>query len=145
MTAFTQILDEIEASTVDEADFTSFSSRLYRAFEVRPPESDGRRAPGQSEARKMYAAAFSPPKPRNLEPNGRPATVAAAPNLATLLDELRDARRSLPKLKALRRDIARRCHPDLRRMDPRATGLLAEMNARIDVAIKECLGSAAAK
>lgn len=59
--------------------------------------------------------------------------------MEALMAELRRAEGSIEALRRLRRRIAWACHPDRARLsgDPRAETLMAELNARIDAAIRE--------
>lgn len=68
-----------------------------------------------------------------------PATMAPEPSLTNLLDQLTNHKRlTRAQLQALRRQLARRLHPDLVSADDRlsATAEMARLNAIIDTALR---------
>lgn len=92
------------------------------------------------ELRRAYRDWLTPSGGRKTEPAAyEPAAIAPEPSLTHLLDQLADHRRlSRAQLQALRRQLARRLHPDLVSADDRlhATTEMARLNAIIDSALR---------
>jgi hypothetical protein len=107
--------------------------RAQTAFAQTPPST---RPPGAASAHRA-ARAYS----QQSATQDAPARGAARPlDMREFLGELRRARGSTTRLKALRRELAWRCHPD-RLHDPddeSVRSLMAEYNARIDAELAQC-------
>lgn len=123
MIAFVEILDEVENQCPEIS--RSFAPLRIDLVEPYAPQLESHRL-GAAHAVSVYRdvqgdRTASPPQPQKNE------------NFAQLIAE---AVQSARRLKALRRDLAWRLHPD---RDPRQDGKpLAEINAAIDAALARC-------
>ena len=120
MSEFSDILDQVERVGTSEHERT-----VLRFF------------PGA--ALTCVADCAPPPTPAVLSAylatSGSGACVRKADLKETFTRELRAARTDVMKLKALRREVAWRLHPDRDPTDPRRCEALARLNAEIDDAI----------
>ena len=147
MSAFSSILTELEGSTscvgrsaTPCGQYDLFRARLEQYGE--PQEIAAFNGPAATAYAMMRSVAG--PEPWTSPPSPAVPNEPSPWEQAALRLQLGLASGSLSRLKALRRKLARRWHPDL---NPEAPGqaLLAELNARIDAEIKTLAGGAAAK
>jgi hypothetical protein len=136
MTEFSDILDGLEKR--GEPPFRD-AGRGYRLFEtlydvresVEPPaapkvQSEPRRS-GFDRLVDVYNQFMKAETPRAERP-------APAPDYAAILSDLRRKKRSVEDLRALRRAVAWKCHPDRAPADQRhrAIAFMAEFNSELD-------------
>ena len=124
-------------ATLDGAREPFAAERAQPAFAQTPSSTQ---APGVASAHRA-ARAYS----QQSATQEAPARAAASPlDMREFLGELRRAKGSSARLKALRRELAWRCHPD-RLHDPddeSVRSLMAEYNARIDAELAQCAAPA---
>lgn len=141
MTDFATILDELEelSRRIDPA--KRFDTTLLAGVETR---TKGVR-PGTTKNRATFAAAaYETLSSDAIDGSGASEAPGRTPSphlpdRERLIEQLRDAEKSIDDLRALRRKFAWLCHPDRHeRVDAgRAEKLMAEFNARIDSAIEK--------
>jgi hypothetical protein len=144
MITFERILDEIENSMTTKADLAKcppFNNRGSRFILNDSMDGIEQSAPPTSRYAETYAK-------ESTHAEAAETTVSFVPSsieFAAVLMEIVIAPHSAHRLRELRRDAARRWHPDLIAGDARGSTLLAQANARIDEAMRRLRVSGANK